>query len=281
MMQEEPVEWLLKQTRAKSPAKRRMKSYRLAWAQQGNITVTATTGALAPIELEWTNNDGATAFTHEDPNIVQRSIDGKLKPEKLEGLRKSPQLCGPVREATCGPFLLVYGTKGTPEAIQANHKNALQFAADWKEFSKSAARVKSDIEVTPLDCTTNNLFLFGEEQENAIHAACAAKLPFAVKDGSVTIAGKAIPLASKAGPRGIIYIYPNPLSVQPHSVVICAGLPYGQNISYNHKLDLVPDFILFDDRQDADLTNTNRFIAAGFFDGEWKVDPKMTWYQEQ
>jgi hypothetical protein len=101
-------------------------------------------------------------------------------------------------------------------------------------------------------------------------------LPFSVKDGNVTLDNKTIPLAGK----GIMYLYPSPLAdaANPRSVVICAGLLYGQSVSSNHKLDLVPDFILFDDKRDNDGSSTNHALCAGFFNGEWKLDPKLMWW---
>ncbi len=279
MFSAEPVAWLLSHTRGATPEKNHLKTFRLEYAKQNNVAVTATTGELQPIELEWTTKDGAVAFTKDDAKVLQRSIAGKLEPAKLDGLRKSPQLCGPVREAVCSAFMVVYGTKGTPQAVLANRRNADQFAADWKEFSKSPALIKADTEVTAADKAAKNLFLFGEEQENTIHAECAAKLPFSVKNGNAVIDGKTVPLEGK----GLMYLYPSPLAnpEHPRSVIICAGMLYGAGVSSNHKLDLVPDFILFDDKRDNDGTSTNRALCAGFFNGEWKLDPKMIWWSDK
>ena len=278
MFKDDPVTWLLSHTRPAVAEHGLMKAYRLAHARQGAVAVLASTGVLQPIELEWTTKDGAVVFQHDSPAVVQRSINGNVEPKTLDGLHKNPAVCGPVREAICGPFMIVYGTKGPAPAAAANKKNAEQFAADWREFAKSNALIKADTDVTPEDKKTRNLFLFGEEQENAIHAECAAKLPIAVKDGSVSLAGKTIPLAGK----GIMYIYPSPLAdaAQPHSVVICAGLLYGHDVSSNHKLDLVPDYLIFDDRRDVDSTNTNHAVCAGFFNGRWELDPDQMWWEK-
>ena len=285
MFSDDPVKWLLSHTRAAAPAKNHLKAYRLEYAKQNDVAVTAAkipnaAGELQPIELEWTTQNGVPNFTKDDPNILQRTVAGKLDPAKLAGLHKSPQLCGPVREAVTSAFMVVYGTKGSPQANLNNRRNADQFAADWKEFSKSPALIKADTEVTVADQQSKNLFLFGEEQENTIHAACVAAAPFpiSVKDGNVVLDGKTVPLAGK----GIMYLYPSPLAnpAKPRSVIICAGILYGQGVSSNHKLDLVPDFILFDNGRDNDGTSTNHALCAGFFNGEWKIDPKTTWWDK-
>jgi dienelactone hydrolase len=278
MFRDEPVSWLLSHTRPAITEHNSMKAYRLAYAKQGAVQVLASTGLLQPITLEWTTKDGVVTFQHESPEIVQRSINGNVEPKVLDGLHKNPAVCGPVREAICSPFLIVYGTKGNPKANAVIKRNAEQFAADWREFAKSDALIKADTDVTAEDKKTRNLFLFGEEQENAIHTECAAKLPFPVKDGNITIAGKTVSLTGK----GIMYIYPSPLAdaAQPHSVVICAGLVYGHDVSSNHKLDLVPDYLLFDDKRDSDTTNTNHAICAGFFNGRWEIDPMQMWWEK-
>lgn len=279
MTSEEPLQWLLAQKRKAAPERARMKAYSLKYAKHRPLTVTATTGELTPIEAEWTANGGAAELGRISPNVVQYALNGKVsKPLDEKTLRKTPQCCGPIRDAICGPFLIVYGTSGSPEANERNKKTADQFAQEWFAFTRSRAKVKADKDVTGEEKQTKNLFLLGEEQENLLHAAAAKSLPFAVKDGQVAIAGKTQPLAGK----GFMYVYPSPLRAAGSNavVVVCVGLWYGRAVAPNHKFDLLPDFILYDDKVDADTTSTNRFLCAGFFDGEWKVDQKLMWWAE-
>ena len=277
MMTEEPVKWLLQQKRASNPLRRHMKAYSLKYASQGGLKVLGDFSApLTPIDLEWSSKDGKTEFTKDRPNCP-RSINGKTDPLP-PGRVKTARCCGPVRDATCGPFMLVYGTTGSAEANARNLKSATQFADDWYNFSKSRAIVKADREVTDADRKNKNLFLFGEEQENSVLAAAAKDLPIAVKDGVAMIGEKKVPLAGK----GIMFIYPSPFAeaADPHTIVVCAGITYGPKIGVNHKLDLVPDFLLYSDQQDADTTSTNHALCAGFFDGEWKLNTKTMWWFE-
>ena len=80
-----------------------------------------------------------------------------------------------------------------------------------------------------------------------------------------------------------MYLYPSPFRGQNPEpvVVICAGLWYGREVGFNHKFDLLPDFMLYDDRVDQDGTSTNRFLCAGFFNAEWKLDEKLMWWSEK
>lgn len=191
---------------------------------------------------------------------------------------KSPVRCGPIKGATCRGFIVVYGTSGGEEATARLKAQALKFADEWYAFAKSRPPVKADADVTVPETKAKNLFLFGEEQENILHAACAAtkKLPFVVKDGSATIGGKTVPLKD----RGLMYLFPSPLEgAGPScSVVICAGLSYGEHLPSNHKLDLLPDFLLYTAEPDLDGTRTNQPVCAGFFDGKWKLGKETTWW---
>ena len=300
MSTDAPLKWLLAQKRQAAPAKDRMKSYGLRYARHGALSVTAARGELKPLEAEWTCKDGTAEVARISENALEYSVNGKLaKPLETKGLRKTPGCCGPVREAICAPFIGVYGTSGSPEANARNKKNAEQFAQEWFAFTRSHTTIKADKDVTDAEKQTKNLFLFGEEQENLLHAAVAAKgLPFVVKDGSVTIGQKKAAIGQvgvQAGLNGdqqnitiqrgtgFMYIYPSPFrgAGAETSVVICAGIWYGREVGNNHKFDLLPDFILYDDQVDQDATSTNRALCAGFFNGEWKLDDKLMWWVEK
>ncbi|HLX61115.1 MAG TPA: hypothetical protein VKX17_07510, partial [Planctomycetota bacterium] len=270
--EEEPLRWLLTNKRNPAPAQCKLKQFSIQFAKRDGVEVTAIKGALEPIELEWTETNGQKKFTKESEVILQKSVNGAIAPPLAAKLLKSRELCGPVRQAICAPFTIVYGTKGN---AVVNKVSAERFAQEWLDFTRSPARLKADTEVTDADKRERNLFLFGEEQDNAIHALIAKDLPISVKNGSVTIGEKSVPLAGK----GIMYIFPNPLANMKRAVVICAGLPYGEKIGINHKLDLIPDFLLYDAQNfDSDGTSTNKAICAGFFNGEWKFDPKAMWW---
>jgi hypothetical protein len=252
-----------------------MKQYNLKYAKQGGAEVSAVTGELMPVEMQWQPNKVLST----SKNIVAGTLSPTPPDFDTKALRKTPQLCGPIKEATCGPFIIAYGTSGTPEANLANKRYADRFAKEWFEFTRSRPVLKADKDVTDAEKTSKNIFIVGEEQDNLIHKLAALKLPFAVKDGNATIGDKTVKLAGK----GLMYIYPSPLA-PPNSgryVVVCTGVNYGQSIGANHKFDLLPDFLLFADEADTDSTGTNKAWCAGFFDGQWKLDPKLTWWKDK
>ena len=270
-----PVKWLLQQKRNNNAHKRRMKSFGLRFAKQAEVQVLAATGVLQPIEIEWTHQDGTVEFTRNSDLILQSKIMDVLSPQALTGLVKNPQRCGPIREAVCGPFIIAFGTSGTAEANALNKNNAERFAREWFEFTRSHALIKADVDVTKAEKQLKNIFIFGEQQENVIHAAAATSLPIKVKDGQVEIGAKSLPLSG----NGIMFIYPSPFANGTNrSLVICAGIPYGHDVSSNHKFDLLPDFLFYNNKIDNDGTRTNHALCAGFFDGLWKLDATTMWW---
>ena len=274
--EDEPLEWLLSKKADTHPAQRQMKAYSLTHARQAGVEVSSVSGALDPIELAWSELNGKKEILKESANILRKSVDGVPPPANDFRALKIPALCGPLRQAVTAPFTIVYGTKGAPEANAFNKASAEKFAQWWFAFTRSRVHAKADIEVSAEEKKTRNLFLFGEEQDNALHAEAAKSLPISVKNGTVKILERSTPLAGK----GIMYLYPSPFAAadKPRAVVICAGLMYGEKIGANHKLDLIPDFLLYGPDIDTDGTSTNRAFCAGFFDGAWKLADTTTWW---
>jgi predicted esterase len=314
MSDEAPLQWLLQQKRNMEPAQARLKNYSLSFGKNRDVRVLHVTGDPQPFEVAWgVEGDAMTIKRLEGPLArVALSYTKVLGMEQMKSFRcvagpeqrlwlyivradekadallnreevgwKNPARCGPVKEALCGPFIIVYGTTGGQEATARLKKQAEDFCEEWYAFAKGRPAVKADKDVTPEEIRGKSLWLFGEEQENALHAAAAktGKLPIQAKDGQVKIGGKT---ASLKG-RGLLYIYPSPLegAGSSSSVVVAAGISYGAHLPTNHKYDLIPDFILFEDRADSDGTGTNAPVVAGFFDGKWQLKPETMWWFEE
>ena len=88
--------------------------------------------ALEALEAQWSvGADGKVTIEKKSASIAQIAINQTPpQPELPAGLRKTPQRCGPVREAICNPFVIAYGTSGSAEANELNKKNAEKLAAE-------------------------------------------------------------------------------------------------------------------------------------------------------
>ena len=210
--------------------------------------------------------------TQLKPN-AQGELAVELAPLKDTPLRKTPALCGPVKDAFNRRFAFVVGTSGDAEATQANFKLAQRMQKEWYQFAKAFRSLTKDTDLTERDIARSNLILFGTPKTNSILARIAkeGRLPVHFTDAGYEILGKTY----KASPgTGLMFIYPNPLAPDRYVVVNC-GAPYGDKLGPNHKYDLLPDYIVYSDEPDYD--DSNAFYCAGFFDGAWQLDPKLLW----
>lgn len=197
-------------------------------------------------------------------------------------LRKTHEICGPARDAFNTPFIVVYGTTGPEERDKENERKANRFVREWKAFADGEPTVKTDSEVTAEDIETKNLMLFGRPGDNSILARIADRLPIKIDDAGVEAAGKRF----EGENVGLWMIYPNPENPKRY-VLVVSGYFWGEYVSDAHRYDLIPDFIIFDDRKERDphLTTgpyrmeipTNHALCAGFFDKNWRIDEELTW----
>jgi len=193
----------------------------------------------------------------------------EVVPLKPSPLRKTPSLCGPIKDAFNRRFLFVYGTAGDEKATAANRALARRMQKDWYLFAKGFRQTTADSALSEADMARSNLLLFGTPKTHSILARIAPKLPIHFTDDGYEILGKTYK-ASEA--TGLMFLYPNPLAPDRY-VVVCHGLHYGEKLGENHKYDLLPDFIVYSDEPDYD--DSNAYYCAGFFDGAWQLDPKL------
>jgi predicted esterase len=207
------------------------------------------------------NKDGLATFT---PIQIGEAPAGDL--------RKRGEVSGPVYEAYQRPFCMVFGTLGDAGAAEQTKIDAGKAALEWYDFAAGVPRVKRDTSVTDEDIQKYNLILFGTPKTNRMIQRIADRLPIGIDEGKFTVGGKTY----EGGKLGLAMTYPNPLN-RERMVVIYSGTPWGAALSKNHKLDLLPDYIVFDDTI-APVSSTNNFKAAGFFDMGWKLDAKLMWF---
>lgn len=197
----------------------------------------------------------------------------RLQPAVESPLRKSAALCGPIREVFDGPFLIVFPAEDTP-ANAADRENARRLMMEWQQFAQWLAPVLPDSRVTDALIRDRNLILCGSPETNRVLARIADRLPIRFAKDRYVIGARAFPQLD----NGLMMVYPNPLN-PARCVVVVHGAQWGPRLEPNHKLDLLPDFILFR-RQTAgrvDSFTTNAVLCAGYFDSAWHLAPATTW----
>ncbi|MEO0108647.1 MAG: hypothetical protein ABIK62_05685, partial [candidate division WOR-3 bacterium] len=194
--------------------------------------------------------------------------------------RRSPsktfERYGPAKQAMMKPFLLVYGTHDPKLAAVLQHA-ARQEAVRWWLNGNGYAEVYADTELTEMQARSKNLVLYGGARENSVTARLANSLPIRIQGQKLVCGAKSLGDSLAA-----VFVYPNPLN-QAHLVLVRMGTD-----AEHTKLALmygiagpgtgVPDFMVFD-------SSVRRYgwagvRAAGFFDSEWRLDPRSSWIRD-
>ena len=191
----------------------------------------------------------------------------------VAGLVKTPRLSGPVREAYDAPFVVVYPSR-RDGATGTDRANAVRLAREWHAYVQWVPAMVADAELTEDHIRRCNLVLCGSPETNTVLARIASKLPLRISGGEYHIGPHRFPVAG----NGMQCIYPNPLNPRRY-VLIVHGTAWGRQLQPNHKLDFLPDFIVYTSEtvEDGTWFPTNRFLCAGYFDSDWKLSDRSTW----
>lgn len=200
--------------------------------------------------------------------------------DKYTAVRKAPTRQGPIDDAFNYPFTVVRPEETPqPTAIDrwADFESS-RFLQRWTELMRGEAAMKSAAAITESDADGRNLILWGTPKSNPLIAKVLDKLPLRWTEKSVAIGDMEFD-ATKVVP---VLIYPNPSSPD-HYVVLNSGLTFREgwdhtNSQQNPKL---PDWAMVDITQPPTELLPGKIVAAGFFDEEWKLDPKRTWKEEK
>jgi len=225
--------------------------------------------------------------TKGDGDLTQEFRGQILKEIQTEGeLAKTSIRPGPVKEAFNSPFIITYGTKGSKAQRTILQGRALQWQDWWFAFARSRPPMVADTDVTDEMMKKRNVVCFGTPHDHSLLARAADKLPIKYPRAlKVTIAGRTYSL----GDRGLIFCYPNPLTDSAgRYMVVLSGTPYGEEVSANHRLDFVPDFLLFGDAPQVpreawpifwvpEFYKAGKAVVAGYFDRRWRFSKRLTW----
>ena len=223
------------------------------------------------VEVVWNGKDvDASAIERKAPDGFRVRLG-----ERTEGmpLRKTPQICGPVREAYDGPFLIVTPTLGGAAAMR-DAVMSRKVATEWRVFAQAIPHFMQDVAVTDEHIRDFNLILCGGPETNAVLARIADRLPIRIESDAYVVGKRRFPREG----NGLLMIYPNPLNPKRY-VLIREELLWGESLEANHKLDLVPDFIIYtpDIDRDGSRYETNQYLCAGYFDSFWRLSEASTW----
>ncbi len=185
---------------------------------------------------------------------------------------------GPWKQVLMKPFVVVYGTTGSPEQTEWNLQLARLYSYHWWYRSNGYTRIVPDTgDIATLIAQEMNLVIIGGPECNAVTAKLQDKLPIAPMENGVKVGGTAIPgkdLTYK-------YVYPNPLT-DYKTLVLVEG---GTSLAAMKRLPAVigiysgsgfPDWMVWGD--EFKLQGFGGVRAMGFFDFNWKYCEKLTFW---
>ncbi len=224
--------------------------------------------ALCPGELALAVNGHDAGRVKARPYRVRIAADGCPAPAEAADPPATRPRTGPAREVFNGPFLMTYAT-GDPATRDANQARAERLRDIWWAFAEGHATLAADRELTAEQVRRHNLVVCGEPGSVALAGIADPKA--CLPDGVAMAPGRyQVGRRTFTGDKlGMFLLTPHPLDDQ-RLILWCSGLPYGDGLPVNHRFDLLPDLLVYDDRIDWD--GTNRFLIGGFLGQDWRLD---------
>ncbi|WP_440008413.1 prolyl oligopeptidase family serine peptidase [Halomicrococcus sp. SG-WS-1] len=187
-------------------------------------------------------------------------------------IRKSPDRYGPLTEVHHDPYYLVYGTQGDDGETATNRNLANVRSQRLVQRARAQATVVPDTAVDDALMAEHNLVLFGRPSSNAVYRRLADGFPVEVGDGRAAVGDR-----EYSGDLGVEFVYPNPEHpdnlVQVDTGTSLAGVRLTRVRNWIPTQKATADYAIYDDSVRYQRWNACR--AAGFFDGEWNVDPEL------
>jgi pimeloyl-ACP methyl ester carboxylesterase len=188
--------------------------------------------------------------------------------------RKGPARQGPFKEAFRNRFVLVYGTKGTPEENACSFARARFDAEVFWYRGNGSVDIVSDAGLLEPDreqeFRDRNIILYGHAENNAAWHILLEESPVQVHRGQV-----------KVGPRTVsgddlacLFVRPRPGSDRASVAVVSGsglpGLRLTERLPYFTSGVAYPDCLVIRAKPQGESSTT--LVAAGYFGSEWDVE---------
>ena len=190
-------------------------------------------------------------------------------PARRAGLRKIPDLQGPIDDAFMEAFVVVPPDRSSSSSVrEAFYQRELEYTVRrWRQVFRGDLPVRKISQLTADDLENRNLILFGDPECNSKLAELLPKTPLGWKTGEIRLGAK-----SWSGETLVpLLIYPNPK--QPNRyLVLNSGPTIREKSDPNNSLQTpqLPDWAILDTSVPASSTAAGKILDAGFFSEAWK-----------
>ena len=167
------------------------------------------------------------------------------------------------------PFVVVYGTRGTPQTTDNLLHVARLIAAKFWRIANGRTRIVRDVDVDETILRDFNLVLLGSGQSNALTNRIMERLPLTVGNGRVQLQDR-----THTGDKAVVLLHPNPLNPDKLIALFAGATPRSEPLSLYflpvYSGSGTPDYIIFND-------SVRKYVwggveDAGFFSNQWTLE---------
>ncbi len=235
----------------------------------GPVVVELDGQAMPPVSVVPSPSDGKRQIW-----LARAGVAWSVAQSPLPSSRKGPSRQGPFKEAFRNRFVLVFGTKGTPEENAWSLARARFDAETFWYRGNGSVDIVPDAKFVQSDRADEfrdrNVILYGHSESNAAWPALLGESPVQVRRGQVTLGRRAI----SGDDLACLFIRPRPgsevASVGAISGSGLTGLRLTERLSYFSSGVAYPDCLLLGAKSLSDGLRTP--IAAGYFGADWGVE---------
>lgn len=228
--------------------------------------------ALAGKALTIQVGEARIAAAVEGPLELARGSDGPwgLAPPADPG-HKSARRAGPFKAAFRHEFLLVYGTRGTPEENAWALAKARFDHEQWRYRGNGAVDVLADVDFRPEEHPDRDVILYGNQDTNAAWGSLLAEPPFDLRRGHLRVGERAL----EGEDLSLLAVYP-----RRDSALASVGVVGGTGLAGLRATTFLPYFVSGVGYPDWTVLGGG-FLGqglagvrgAGFFGPDWSTGP--------
>ncbi|MFQ5505783.1 MAG: alpha/beta hydrolase, partial [Planctomycetota bacterium] len=193
------------------------------------------------------------------------------RPERVEaGFRKGPGRYGPFKEVFQRDFLLVAGTRGSPEETEWARQKARYDAETFWYRGNGSVEILADTEYDATRLKQRNVILYGNASTNAAWDLLLGKGPVQVEPGLIRIGTRRV----KGEDLACLFVRPH--DNDPETLV---GAVSGTGLGGMRLTDRLPYFVsgihypdVFVAGPDMLEKGSRGVRVAGFFGLDWSVE---------
>ncbi|MBL8681190.1 MAG: prolyl oligopeptidase family serine peptidase [Myxococcales bacterium] len=200
----------------------------------------------------------------------QSAANGQPGPWSLVSERVVQRKLGPIREAFDGPILVVYGARLASES--AMNRRVAESWANVPTGARMNVRIVADDAYQPSDARGRTVVLVGTPASHRVIERMQSSLPIRVQANEIRTHDRVI-----AGGSSAVFVAQSP-DAEDGRVVVVTGTSALAVWRSRSLPELVPDYVVFDDRIRAArgrvlLGRYASIVCAGFYTPEGRVGP--------